>query len=68
MIEAVLWGRVSCKQAGHTSEHTKNSAIESSCSPVISRTLRFREVELTTLNKALLGRQPKLFDVFLSVV
>ena len=30
--------------------------------------LRCREVELTTLNKALLGRQPKPFDVFLFVV
>ena len=29
-----------------------------------SRTLRFKEVELTTLNKALLGRQPKIFDIF----
>ena len=26
--------------------------------------MRFREVKLTTLNKALLGRQPKVFDVF----
>ena len=68
MIEVVLWGRVSCKKAGHTSEHTKNSAIGSSCSPVISGTLRFKEVKLTTLNKALLGRKPKLFDVFLSIV
>ena len=53
---------------GHTSVHIKNSAIRSSCSHVILGTLRFREVELTTLNKVLLGRQPKLFDVFLSVV
>ena len=30
--------------------------------------LRCRVVELTTLNKALLGRQPKLFELFLSVV
>ena len=60
--------RVSCKQADHKSEHTKNSAIGSSCSPVVSRTLRFREVELTTLNKGLLGRQPKHFQVFHSLV
>ena len=26
----------------------------------------FREVELSTLNKALLGRQPKHYDVFFS--
>ena len=37
--------------------------------PVFRNTsLRCRAVELTTLNKALLGRKPKLFELFLSVV
>ena len=56
------------KQASHQAENTKNSVIRSSCSPVVLGTLRFREVELTTLNKALLGRQPKHFQVFHSLV
>ena len=39
-----------------------------SCSPASPGTLRFRVVELRTLSKALLGRQPKLFEIFLSIV
>ena len=68
MIEAILWRRLSCKQLGHQSEHTENSVVRNSSSPVVSRTLRFREVELKTLNKELIRRQPKHFDVFNSLV
>ena len=50
------------KQAIHLS--TLELCRRESCSPEISGTLRFREVEITTLNKALLGRQPKIFDIF----
>ena len=39
-----------------------------SSSPRTSGPLRSREVELSTLNNVLLGRQPKLFEPFLSVV
>ena len=42
--------------ASNKSEHIENGVVGSSCSPVVSGTLRFREVKLTTLNKALLGR------------
>ena len=47
---------------------TPKCVVGSSCSPIVSGTLRFMEFELTTLNKALLGRQPKHFQVFHSLV
>ena len=59
MIEAILWRRLSCKQT---------SAVGNSSRLVVSGTLRFKEVELTTLNKALLGRQPKHFEFFCSLM
>ena len=67
-IEAILWRRLSCKQTCHQSEHTRNSAVKNSSILLDSRTLRFREVELTTLNKALLRRQPKPFEVFFFII
>ena len=52
----------------HQYEHIENSVVRNSSSPVVSGTLRFKEVELMTLNKALLGRQPKHFKLFHSLV
>ena len=46
----------------------QNKCSKESYKPEILGTLRFRAIELTTLNKALLGRQPMLFEPFLSVV
>ena len=68
MIEAILWRQLSCTQTDNKSEHTGNGAVRNSSRPTISGTLRFEEVELTTLKKALLRRQPKPFEVFLSLV
>ena len=68
MIEVILWRGLSYKQTCHQYVHTENGAVRNSRRPAISRTLRFREVKLTTLNKALLERQPKPFEVFLSLL
>ena len=47
---------------------TPEECSKESYKPGILGTLRFRAVELLTLNKALLRRQPMLFELFLSVV
>ena len=52
----------------HQSEHIENNVVRNSSSLVVSGTFRFREVELMTLNKALIGRQPKHFKLFHSLV
>ena len=65
-IEAVLWRRNSCRQTDNSFDSNRRDAVSNRLSSGSRAQLRFRVVELTTLNIALLGRQPKCSKTFSS--
>ena len=66
--QAINLSTLGTVQQRHQSEHIRNSAVRNSSNLGVSGTLRLREVELMTLNKALLRRQPNHSEVFHSLV
>ena len=71
-IETVFWRRISCRKTGHHPEHTWSRTVrvrKVTNSSIIFPTLNVvccRNVELTTLNIALLRRQPKYCEITFS--
>ena len=68
-IETVFWRRIPYGETGHHSKHTWGSTVRVwkviNSSVIFSglSVVRYRNVELTMFNKALLGRQPMYCEI-----